>query len=169
MKPTMYNTDVLKLVDKLGDYIYLMDNVLRLEMEGVSDLFIVNSTRKLENQLVSGIGQVIDNISIPENKDFIIKQLNFMDGIIQKYHCSLKNMDDFSFKVSRRSINDFNETPFEDIEDIPEDLFQYVLTLRYILDEVIGKYNKSFKGVDLADCYRVYCLEEENKNKKEEK
>lgn len=157
----MENTN---LISKVRDYIDLMDNILHLENEGISNLYIVNASRKLENQIVSGIGQVISGISDAGNKDFIINQLNFIDDIIEKYHCTIKSaedFDDFTLKVAHESIMVLNEEPFESIEDFPEDLFQLALTLRYILDAVIGKYNKAFKGVELSDCYLVYLKENE--------
>ena len=156
------NNKVITLMEKIGDYIDLMDNILHLENEGRSNLYIVNTSRKLENQIVSGIGHVISGISDAGNKNFIMDQLNFIDNIIEKYHCTIKSMDDFSLKVVHESIVVLNEELFESIEDLPEDLFQLALTLRYILDAVIGKYNKAFKGVELSDCYLVYLKENEN-------
>lgn len=153
--------DILKLVDHIGSYIDLMDNVLRLENEGSSDLSIVNQSRKLENKIVSGIGQVIINITSTdkEKKDFIIQQLQFIDYIIEKYHCVLKDMESFLLEISYKSIEELNKNEFEGLEDLPEDLFQYMLTLRYILDEIIGKQNKAFRGLGLEECYLVRLFE----------
>lgn len=167
MEPTMNNKDILPLMEKVGDYVDLMDNILHLENEGRSNLYIVNASRKLENQIVAGIGQVISGISDAGNKKFIIGQLHFIDDIIEKYHCTIKSAEDFAdftLKLSHPSIVALNEEPFESIEDLPEELFQLALTLRYILDQVIGKYNKAFKGVELSDCYLVYL--KENKDEK---
>ena len=159
--------DILKLVDHIGSYIDLMDNVLRLENEGLSNLHIVNESRRLENRIVSSIGQVIINITStePAKKDFIIQQLDFIDHIIEKYHCVLKDMESFSLEISYKSIEELNKNEFEGLEDLPEDLFQYMLTLRYILDEIIGKQNKAFRGLYLNECYLVRLMELEENDK----
>lgn len=159
--------DILKLVDHIGSYIDLMDNVLRLENEGLSNLHIVNESRRLENRIVSSIGQVIINITStePDKKDFIIQQLDFIDHIIEKYHCVLKDMESFSLEISYKSIEELNKNEFEGLEDLPEDLFQYMLTLRYILDEIIGKQNKAFRGLYLNECYLVRLMELEENDK----
>lgn len=159
--------DILKLVDHIGSYIDLMDNVLRLENEGLSNLHIVNESRRLENRIVSSIGQVIINITStePAKKDFIIQQLYFIDHIIEKYHCVLKDMESFSLEISYKSIEELNKNEFEGLEDLPEDLFQYMLTLRYILDEIIGKQNKAFRGLYLNECYLVRLMELEENDK----
>lgn len=159
--------DILKLVDHIGSYIDLMDNILRLENEGLSNLHIVNESRRLENRIVSSIGQVIINITStePDKKDFIIQQLDFIDHIIEKYHCVLKDMESFSLEISYKSIEELNKNEFEGLEDLPEDLFQYMLTLRYVLDEIIGKQNKAFRGLYLNECYLVRLMELEENDK----
>lgn len=159
--------DILKLVDHIGSYIDLMDNILRLENEGLSNLHIVNESRRLENRIVSSIGQVIINITStePDKKDFIIQQLDFIDHIIEKYHCVLKDMESFSLEISYKSIEELNKNEFEGLEDLPEDLFQYMLTLRYVLDEIIGKQNKAFRGLYLNGCYLVRLMELEENDK----